>query len=180
MLQNEVEEAGKILAGLIKHRRGHTVAANGVKHREFELILVGAKIDEQVVDLVQDFLRPGIGAVDLVDHDQNGQARVQGFLEHEPGLGQRALGGVHQQHRAVDHGQGALHFPAKSAWPGVSTILIFTPFQRTEQFLAAMVIPRSRSRSMESITRSSMAWLSRNTPDCRNMTSTRVVLPWST
>ena len=31
--------------------------------------------------------------------------------------------------------------PPKSAWPGVSMMLILTPFQMTEQFLAAMVMP---------------------------------------
>ena len=38
--------------------------------------------------------------------------------------------------------------PPKSAWPGVSMMLILTSFQITEQFFAAMVMPRSRSRSM--------------------------------
>ena len=37
--------------------------------------------------------------------------------------------------------------PPKSAWPGVSTILMRTSFQTTEVALARMVMPRSRSRS---------------------------------
>ena len=41
-------------------------------------------------------------------------------------------------------------------------------------------MPRSRSWSFESITRSTKAWLARNTPEPRSMASTRVVLPWST
>src|SRR5688572_6217605 len=47
-------------------------------------------------------------------------------------------------------------------------------------FLARMVIPRSRSRSLESMTRSVSSWLARKTPLWRSMASTRVVLPWST
>src|ERR1039457_4004329 len=43
-----------------------------------------------------------------------------------------------------------------------------------------MVMPRSRSRSLESITRSATCSLARNVPDWRSMASTRVVLPWST
>ena len=43
--------------------------------------------------------------------------------------------------------------------------------------LARMVIPRSFSRSFESIARSSTRWLSRNVPDWRNNWSTSVVLP---
>jgi tryptophanyl-tRNA synthetase len=40
----------------------------------------------------------------------------------------------------------------KSAWPGVSTILIFISLYMTEQFLEYMVIPLSLSKSLESIT----------------------------
>jgi hypothetical protein len=38
--------------------------------------------------------------------------------------------------------------PPKSAWPGVSTMLMRVPFHSTEVALARMVIPRSRSRSL--------------------------------
>src|SRR5579875_1434028 len=43
-----------------------------------------------------------------------------------------------------------------------------------------MVMPRSFSRSLESMTRSATASLARKVPDWRSMASTRVVLPWST
>jgi hypothetical protein len=56
--------------------------------------------------------------------------------------------------------------PPKSAWPGVSTMLMRVPFHSTEVALARMVIPRSRSRSLLSIARSATAWLSRKAPDC--------------
>ena len=41
-------------------------------------------------------------------------------------------------------------------------------------------MPFSRSRSIESITRSLTSWFSRKAPDCQSMASTSVVLPWST
>jgi hypothetical protein len=37
--------------------------------------------------------------------------------------------------------------PPKSAWPGVSTMLMRVSFQTSEVALARMVMPRSRSRS---------------------------------
>src|SRR4051812_46238308 len=43
-----------------------------------------------------------------------------------------------------------------------------------------MVMPFSRSRSIESMTRSATSWLARNAPVWRSMASTKVVLPWST
>src|SRR5215218_3301706 len=70
--------------------------------------------------------------------------------------------------------------PPKSAWPGVSTMLSFTPPWRTAVFLARIVMPFSRSRSIESSTRSATSWLARNAPDCHSIASTSVVLPWST
>src|SRR5207248_11102140 len=41
-------------------------------------------------------------------------------------------------------------------------------------------MPFSRSRSIESMTRSAMSAPSRNAPDCQSIASTSVVLPWST
>src|ERR1700716_2012580 len=43
-----------------------------------------------------------------------------------------------------------------------------------------IVIPRSRSRAFESMTRSSTCWLSRKIRLWRSIPSTSVVLPWST
>src|SRR5205809_2562245 len=43
-----------------------------------------------------------------------------------------------------------------------------------------IVMPFSRSRSMESIIRSGTASFSRKRPDCQSIASTSVVLPWST
>ncbi len=59
-------------------------------------------------------------------------------------------------------------------------MLIFTSPKRTAVFLARIVMPFSRSRSIESSTRSATFWLSRNEPDCQSMASTSVVFPWST
>jgi hypothetical protein len=47
--------------------------------------------------------------------------------------------------------------PPKSAWPGVSTMLIRDPAHSSEVHLAKIVIPRSRSMSLLSIARSATA-----------------------
>src|SRR5690606_6550780 len=70
--------------------------------------------------------------------------------------------------------------PPKSACPGVSTMLIRLPFQLMAVFLDRIVMPRSFSWSLLSITRSVMTVRSLNVPDCLSRQSTRVVLPWST
>ena len=70
--------------------------------------------------------------------------------------------------------------PPKSACPGVSTILMWVPSQLTAQFLAKMVMPRSRSIALLSITVSTTFSCSAKVPDWRKSWSTMVVLPWST
>ena len=79
-----------------------------VDHRKLDLVLVGAEVDEQLVDRVQDLRRAGVRAVDLVEGDDDGQPAGHRLLEHVAGLRQRALRGVDQQQDAVDHQEAAL------------------------------------------------------------------------
>src|SRR5215469_17355346 len=70
--------------------------------------------------------------------------------------------------------------PPKSACPGVSTMLMRVPPYSMAQFFARMVMPRSRSMSLESMMRSPRRSWAAKVPDCFSRQSTRVVLPWST
>ena len=70
--------------------------------------------------------------------------------------------------------------PPKSACPGVSTMLMWVPSQLTAQFLARIVMPRSFSIALLSITVSTTFSCSAKVPDWRSNWSTMVVLPWST
>ncbi len=85
----------------------------GVEDREVDLVLVGVEVEEQLLDLVHDLGDAGVGPVDLVDHEHDGEPGLQRLAQDEAGLGQRALGGVHQQEHAVDHGQPTLHLAAE-------------------------------------------------------------------
>ena len=84
-----------------------------VDDRELDLLLVRVEVEEQLVDLVDHLADARVGAVDLVHHEHHRQAGLERLAEHEAGLGQRALGGVHEQHHAVDHRQPALHLAAE-------------------------------------------------------------------
>ena len=75
--------------------------------------LIGVQVDEQVVNLVQHFLRACVRAVDFVNDHDGRQLGLQRFGQHVASLGQRALGGVHKQHDAVHHLQSALHLAAE-------------------------------------------------------------------
>jgi hypothetical protein len=82
------------------------------------LLLGGVEIDEQIVDFVQNFLRPRVTAVDLVDHHDGRQIGFQRLAQDITSLRQRALTRVDQQQHAIHDFQGALHLTAKIAMAG--------------------------------------------------------------
>ena len=49
-----------------------------------------------------------VGAVGLVDQEDDGKLGLESLAQHEAGLRERALAGVDEQHDAVDHRQAAL------------------------------------------------------------------------
>ena len=93
-------------------QRGLAGLAVAVDDREVEVVDVHAgvleQLHEQLVGLVDDLADAGVGAVGLVDHEDDRQALAERLAQHEAGLRQRALGGVDEQDDAVDHRQAAL------------------------------------------------------------------------
>ena len=127
-----------------------------------------------------DFLDPGILTIDFVDDQDDRVFFGQGLFENEPRLRKGPLARIHQQHRAIHHIEAALHLPPEI---GVSRRIHNIDFDLVvidRRVFAMMVIPRSRSRSMESMMRSLTSWFSLKTPVCLSMPSTSVVFPWST
>jgi hypothetical protein len=113
VLDDQVQQRSEVLAlDAFGHRRP-AVLGVGVDDRELDLGLVGAEVEEQLVDLVDDLADAGVGAVDLVDHEDHRQPRLQRLAQHEARLRQRALGGVDEQQHAVDHRQAALDLAAE-------------------------------------------------------------------
>ena len=80
---------------------------------EIELVVVGFQRQEQIEDRFQRLLRLGVGAVDLVDHDDGLEAELQRLGQHEFGLRHDRFGRVDQQHHAVDHREDALDLAAE-------------------------------------------------------------------
>ena len=117
-IDDGVEQRAQILAGLIQVGRGRAQPGIGVKHRKIELIFGCVQVDEQVVDLVQHFLRTRVGTVNLVDHQDRRQLGFQRLAQHVARLRQRAFAGVNQQHHTVHHLERTLHFAAEVAVAG--------------------------------------------------------------
>ena len=113
----EVLVVGHLAVARLVHRRP-AGPRGAVDDRELDLLVGGVQVEEQRVGLVDDLVDPGVRAVGLVDHQHHRQLRLQRLAQHEPGLRQRALGGVDQQHDAVDHHQRPLHLAAEVGVPG--------------------------------------------------------------
>ncbi len=88
-----------------------------VDDREFDLVLVGVEIQEQLIDLVHDLLRPRIGPVDLVHDEYDRQVSLQRLAEDEARLGKRSFARVDEQQHAVHHRERALDFAAEVGVP---------------------------------------------------------------
>ena len=106
-VEQRVERGAGGQAGTIGrpvHRR-LALARHAVDDREVELVDLGVEVEEQLLDLVHHLGDAGVGAVDLVDHEDHRQPGLERLAQHEAGLRERPLGGVDQQQHAVDHRQ---------------------------------------------------------------------------
>jgi hypothetical protein len=76
-----------------------------------------------------------------------------------------------EQHRAVQHREGALCLPGKVHVAGVSSSVISLPRQRSRACLENMVIPRARSWA--SVSRKASPWSTRprrrRAPEAKSM-----------
>ncbi len=82
-------------------------------HRAVQLFVTGVQIHQKLQNLLLDFVKPGVGAVDLVDHYDDLVPQLHGLLQHETGLGHGTLKSIYQQQDAVHHLEHPLHFAAE-------------------------------------------------------------------
>ena len=87
--------------------------AGAVQHREIELLVVRAELDEEVEGLVECAGGVCVGPVGLVDDDDRPQPEPERSHEHVARLGHGALVGVDQQQHRVDHAEHTLHLAAE-------------------------------------------------------------------
>src|SRR5262245_61256006 len=105
-----IEERREVRAAALQSRLSDALSADGVENGKIDLLVVGVEIDEETINLVQDFLGTGVLAVDLVDEDDDFQILFEGLSQDEPGLGEGAFRRVHEKDGSVDHLQTSLDF----------------------------------------------------------------------
>ena len=89
-------------------------------------MLVGVEVEEQLLHLVDDLGDAGVAAVDLVDHEDTGR-RASSVLRSTKrvwGSGPSAASTSRSTPSTMVSPRSTS--PPKSAWPGVSMMLIFT------------------------------------------------------
>jgi hypothetical protein len=111
--EDGIEEGHQVGAGNGGIDAGLAEFCVRVEDGEVELVFGGIEIDEEVVNLVQDFLVARVGAVDFVDDENRRELRLEGLGEDVAGLRQGTFGGVDEEHDAVDHLEGALDLAAE-------------------------------------------------------------------
>ena len=128
----QLEQRRQILALVFQFVHRPAVAARGVEMMEVELVVIGFQRQEQVEDRFQRLLGLGVGAVDLVDDDDGLQAQLQRLGQHELGLRHDAISAASTSSTTpstIDRMRSTS--PPKSAWPGVSTMLMRVPCHST-------------------------------------------------
>ena len=113
VLQHEIEQRRHVLLRALGRSRHPALLGRAVDDREVELLVGGVERGEEVEHFVDDFGRPRVGLVDLVDADDRLEADLQRLADDEFGLRHRPFGGVDQHDRAVDHRQDALDLAAE-------------------------------------------------------------------
>ena len=173
--------ARQVLARAVQRGVRPALAAGGVQHREVELFVGRAQGGEQVEDLRR-APRPARASArsTLLTTTIGCSPRASALPTTNLVCGSTPSAASTSTMAPSTMFRMRSTSPPKSAWPGVSTMLMRVPRQTTEVHLARMVMPRSRSRSLRSSARSATTWWSRNEPDWLSSLSTRVVLPWST
>ncbi|SBT08688.1 hypothetical protein ACCAA_600035 [Candidatus Accumulibacter aalborgensis] len=117
MLEDGVEHRPHVRRGLGQVECRIAVDRRRVDHREIELLVIGTEFVEQVESVIDDPVRPGTVAVDLVHHDDRLQTEGQRLLGDEARLRHRPFNGIDQQQDAIDHRQHSFHFAAEVGVP---------------------------------------------------------------
>ncbi len=118
LFEDGLEQGSEVSSLFLRGLLGDPLAPDGVQDREIDLFFRGVQVEKKAINFVKHFLRPGIFAINLVDHHDDLQPGFQSFLEDKSRLGQGPFRGIHQEEDAVHHHQGPLHFPSEVCVPG--------------------------------------------------------------
>src|SRR5947207_14586567 len=86
MLHNRLEKRRHVFVVFVQFAHGKTVLRAGVNDWEIELLVGRLEFDEEIENLVQDFVRPRVFPVDLVDDNNRLQFILHRFAQNKTRL----------------------------------------------------------------------------------------------
>ena len=113
MVEDGIEQGREVLPLVVGIARGGARPARTEDDGAFQLVVGGVQVDEKFQDLVLHLGDARVGAVDLVDDDDQFMLKFQRLLHDEARLRHGAFRRVYEQQYAVDHLQNALHLAAE-------------------------------------------------------------------
>src|SRR5438132_13073439 len=157
MLHDRLKEGRHVRAVFVQLARGKTVFRARINDWEIELLVCCFQLNKKIENHIDDSVRPCVFSVDLVYDNDRLEFVFQCLAQDKT----RVCACGPSWASTTSSTPSTIFMirstsPPKSAWPGISTMLMRYPFHWNAAFFARMVIPFSRSRSIESITRSSI------------------------
>ena len=67
MIHDRLKQRIDILVGILRIIADDPLSGNAIKDREIQLLIRCTQIQEQIIDLIDDLIDPGILLIDLVD-----------------------------------------------------------------------------------------------------------------
>ena len=113
MGEDGVEQRPQVLARHLPVGRGRAVAAGGKDDGAVELFVGGVQFQEQFQRLIHHLGAARVGAVGLVDDDDDLEVQLQRLFQNKARLRHGPFKGIHQQKHAADHFEHALHLAGK-------------------------------------------------------------------
>ena len=113
MFDDRFEERRHIFAVLVQLAHGESVFRARVNDGEIELLIGCFQLDEKIEDEIENFVRPRVFAIDLVDDDNRLRFVFERLSQNETRLRLRSIVGVYNQQHAVHHLHDPLDFAAE-------------------------------------------------------------------
>ena len=118
MRHDAFEQRRHVLTGRVRRFRGPAHLGRGEQGRKIKLLVIGVQRGEEIEHFVLHFIGALVGLIDLVDHDDRAQPKLQGFGQHELGLRHRAFRGIDQHQHPINHRQDAFDLTAEIGMAG--------------------------------------------------------------
>ena len=117
-LQNGIQQGNHVHVAVINVIACVAINCRGINNREIKLLVACTQLNHQVEYLVDSSIGVSIGAVDLVDHNNDAQTTLKGMRKNETGLRLGAFISINNEQCAICHVENALHLATKVGMTG--------------------------------------------------------------